>query len=674
MNKSDIMKLELIRMEGICKLILDKVKDEDVLKNKIQQVTNTNIKDTKVALFNLNRYQLINIIKTINNISSKDIDEIYEQYRYGLKPGFTIFSFNTMKKRLTLKEIEEKIKEYLRKVSYIEGANYIKLKYKSYSKIDNDVYEYSFSYLSKYTYISENEEPKYIYEMNETYVWFSEKNLFLSIKNGPDYIIKHLKQIFSEIFEINLYNIKISRKLIEEIFDVSTMKKGSYINMDAGDDEAEKLIIADSKFSEKEGLRNKVKNYDMTSTFLSEKIDDNTESTLGVNCGAGKVYLSKNLTATKFRRWSINTIKQIIAYLSNLENSSDFDIFKTKNIISEDRWNMYNKYQKELLEKICYSIYICTINKSDTITLTDNIIKYNKFLSKYFYQRFTCNCNECDDLFFPRCKCGSSDIILVGEKVMCKACGQEVEEIECEEGHVNKILDIQEIINIIPSQEILEKIKLTLFENFQIEFEGNFFIRGNNLTIIKENKGELLNISDILEFDEVFKIQLNIKEREELQQEFVNDIKEKCRSSNNKACIKCIDTNLKKCIMKMFITYGNYRPSPHQAQEFGDVNFKVTLKTGEKKQFVGIAKSATKNDVLNLSDNSSREMLQQILTMTHDTRVDIIGIICPMKFHDQLIKEIEYLSKITKTKMIILDDRFMVKQLKKYKLLEAESS
>ena len=120
MNKSDIMKLELIRMEGICKLILDKVKDEDVLKNKIQQVTNTNIKDTKVALFNLNRYQLINIIKTINNISSKDIDEIYEHRKVifktmdRLKPYESDAESNKVvrKTKLLIRELNEYTHNY----------------------------------------------------------------------------------------------------------------------------------------------------------------------------------------------------------------------------------------------------------------------------------------------------------------------------------------------------------------------------------------------------------------------------------------------------------------------------------------------------------------------------------------------------------------------------------
>lgn len=671
MKKEDKTKLELVRIEGICKLILEKIENESTLKSKIENITKTNIKDTKAALKKLNRYQLISIIESTNNINSKDIDNIYEQYRYGLKPGFTIFSFSNVEKDTNINQIEKEIRERLNEIGYIEGQNYTNLKYKSCTKIDEDVYEYSFTYLSKYTYISEKEEPKYIYEMKETYVWMSKNKSFLAIKNSPNKITNDLKNIFEEIFKIELYNIKISKKLIEKIFDMKNMKKGSYIKLDAGEDEAEKVMISDSNFAEKEGLQSRFNDYDMTSTYLNEKIDEDTESTLGVNCNAGKVYLTKNLNASKFRKWSINTIESIISYLSNNDNSLDFDIFKSKNIMSNSIWNLFNKNQKELLEKLCYSVYICAKNKKDSIVLTDDIIKYNNFLSKKFYQRFTYQCEQCNEICFPRCKCGSSDLIMVGNKILCKICGKEMEEFECEEGHINKLLDVQSAINVIPTEDLLNKIKITLKNSFGIDYEGSFYINKKTLTIIEKREGKLVKIDDIQEFKKINDINLSITEKEKLMNEFKNVIKEKCRKSNNENCIKCMDED-KECIMKLFINYDNYRPSPHQAQEFGDVNFKVTNLNGEILQFVGIAKSSTKGDVLNLSDHEAREMLQQILTMSHDKRIDIIGAICPMKFHDQLIKEIEYLSKITQTKIVILDDRFMVKQLKKYRTIKAE--
>lgn len=52
MKKDDKTKLELVRIEGICKLILEKIEDGSTLKSKIENITKTNIKDTKAALKN----------------------------------------------------------------------------------------------------------------------------------------------------------------------------------------------------------------------------------------------------------------------------------------------------------------------------------------------------------------------------------------------------------------------------------------------------------------------------------------------------------------------------------------------------------------------------------------------------------------------------------------------
>ena len=119
-------------------------------------------------------------------------------------------------------------------------------------------------------------------------------------------------------------------------------------------------------------------------------------------------------------------------------------------------------------------------------------------------------------------------------------------------------------------------------------------------------------------------------------------------------------------MMKLFSTNSTYRPSPHQAGEFGDISFTVTLRESPC-ELVGIAKSAVKakggyKDSLTLSEAAAREMIQQVLATTHDGRVGIIAAICPMRFHDQLIEELRYIAKLTGKPIVIFDDMFMVKQ------------
>ena len=151
-------------------------------------------------------------------------------------------------------------------------------------------------------------------------------------------------------------------------------------------------------------------------------------------------------------------------------------------------------------------------------------------------------------------------------------------------------------------------------------------------------------------------------EKDDLQKR-LKTIKEKCKESTKDNCNFCKKNSDKCCILQLFSTYEGYRPGPHHGHEFGDLDFKVTYK-GKEYQFVGIAKSSCN---LTHASKEGREMIQQILSATQDKRVEIIGAVCPARFDNQLEKDLEYIAKCTQSKIIILDDVFMMKQLKLYK-------
>lgn len=292
-TKQSRTKLDLIRIEGICKMLFDSI-EYDTLKNKIENVTGSGeIKDVKQALFRMPRYQLIKIIEITPSITTSMINEAYEQYRYGLKPGFTLFSITGTCKNIKISDVEDKLKELLSEVKYADEGNYKNLKYKDKVKIDENVYEFCFVYLSKYSYISETEEPNFIYELEECFVWISIMDKFIAIKSAPNAIINIIKRIFSNIYNAHICSVKLTKKLINEIFGENKMRKGTFYKPTAGIDEAEKVTVADPYLSEKSSVRERFEGYDITSSHLNEEIDENTTSTLGINCNKGKIYYKK---------------------------------------------------------------------------------------------------------------------------------------------------------------------------------------------------------------------------------------------------------------------------------------------------------------------------------------------------------------------------------------------
>lgn len=391
---------------------------------------------------------------------------------------------------------------------------------------------------------------------------------------------------------------------------------------------------------------------------ISEK-----SNTLGVNNAKGKLHLTKNMTATVFRNWSVNTIRKIIEFISN--NETNFEIFKAKNIMNNPCWNNYNNETKKIIEEIVFKIISYYSDKEHYNPMMDTKIDYSKIINKHFYSKIYLNCDTCGDSHcIPKCDCGSYNIKINQKKdVFCTTCGEKLASLQCEEGHIVNIDNLENInVYLIPENDMYTTIIKFLEKEFNIYFNGYISISNRGIQITEKSFGTLIKSTEIEEFNEILKIVVDDNEKDELQKR-LKTIKEKCKESTKDNCNFCKKSSDKCCILQLFSTYEGYRPGPHQGHEFGDLDFKVTYK-GIEYQFVGIAKSSCN---LTHASKEGREMIQQILSATQDKRVEIIGAVCPVRFNTQLEKDLEYIAKCTQSKIIILDDVFMMKQLKLYK-------
>ena len=527
---------------------------------------------------------------------------------------------------------------------------------------DENLTEYSFYYLKKHSYINESEEPTYIYKLKETFVWISTEHNFVAIKNCDEKVVKKLSSVISEIYGTNLYPIILTKDLVKKIFG-DRRKKVSGVNPNANEREAEKITISDSKLDEKEELKKQLESYATTSETLEITVDD-VINTLGINNSKGKIHLSKNMTATSFRKWSITTIREIIKQITN--NETEFEFFKAKNIMNNNRWVNYTVEQKRVIEEIIYKI-TCFLKNKKYNPIIQTKLDYSK-ISKIFLNKIFVECKECNDMYcVPKCSCGSYDVrMTINQTIICSNCGNTLNNLECEEGHKVNINNFDNInVFLIPNSQLYIDIISFLYEEFEMQFDGVFYVINGNLQILNKSNGCLIKVEDIKEFEEVSRIVIDKTEKEKLYKK-LKRINEKCTTSTKENCNNC--DNTKMCILKLFTTFEGYRPGPHHGHEFGDINFKVTYKN-EKIEFVGIAKS---NCNLTRSCKEAREMLQQILVASQDKqRIGIIGAICPAKFDEQLEKDIEYLAKCTQSKILILDDIFMEKQLKNYNTINS---
>ena len=189
------IKLESMQVKGIRCLLRENV-DKESLELRLLQVTGqSSIRDVGKLLDSLSRNVLIRAVEQSPEITDLMVDSAYERYRYGLKPGFTLFwAKRHINTTLTKEDLETKIKEYIEKIHYQDDDKYKNLEFVSIVSFDN-VYEVTFSYLQRFNYVNPEGEFTHVYMLKEGFVWLGMDKHFIAINNMPDVLVTSLKPV-----------------------------------------------------------------------------------------------------------------------------------------------------------------------------------------------------------------------------------------------------------------------------------------------------------------------------------------------------------------------------------------------------------------------------------------------------------------------------------------------
>lgn len=512
------IKLESMQIKGIRSMIWQNIEKENIESRLLQIKKQSYTNDLQKLVNSQSRAVLIELIEMSPEIYPQTIDATYEKYRYGLKPGFTLFwAKQSNDISFDKGSLETKIKEFISTQEYNEDDKYKNIEFVSIIEFDG-TYEISLSYLQKFNYINKDGEFTYIYIMKECFVWVGIDKNFIAINNMPEILMNALKRFFSSLYSANITNIKITSKLLEKVFSSDKTKRVTMHNANPPETQLEKITFADQNLGDKKDcIPDGYEDYDITNTQYVEDIDENTTGTLGVNCNKGKLYLSKSLTASQFRMWSTRKINSIISFFQNssdvtLETVSGFNMF------SSSSWEDIKQSSIPILNEIALAIISCKKSNNDSCPISLDLYKAYVELNSKFYEKVYCLCDTCEEPSIPSCPdCGSTHFAITKKapaKIICSNCGKSQVGsfvFDCENGHTNTIPDINEAISLIATDDFTERLFTTINLYYpDIVFDDNEYFALNNgsLTILKSPNYEKLKVSDIQDFAQIINREL----------------------------------------------------------------------------------------------------------------------------------------------------------------------
>lgn len=675
------IKLESMQIKGIHWLIWNNI-ERDAIESRLLQIRNQDYTNDLTKLVNSqSREILIKLIEMSPEINASIIDAAYERYRYGLKPGFTLFWAKTrVQKNVSQDLLTEKIKDFFSNLHYNEDEKYKNLEFSAIIKF-GDIYEISLSYLQRFNYINPDGEFTHIYMMKECFAWVGISKNFIAINNMPEVLMNKLKKFFSNLYMADITNIKITNSLLRKVFSDDNTKRVTKHNVNPPENQLEKITIADSQLSKKmDCIPAGYEDYAITNTQYIEDIDGNTTGTLGVNCNKGRLYLSKSLTSTQFRSWSTRRIRDIIGYF---QNSTDitYETIEGFNMFTSSMWEKVNPSAITILNEIVYAILSCKQSGIDSFPIPFDVIQAYTDLNSFFVEKISFDCEMCEESAIPCCcKCGSSSFNITKRtpiKIICNNCGEAQTgsiSLACENGHITSFGDINKIFELIATDDFCKNLFATINLYYpEIEFSNNEFITisSTGLEIRHSPDYEKLKPSDIDEFHPICEHSI-VRTAEELDKIYKN-IKEKCAVPTNLNCANCKNKRCKSadeigCILRLFEGFEGFVPQPHQGHEFGDVSMLVKYQ-GKNMTFQGLAKSVPSGRTspkVTKSSDLGREIIQQTLSAFHDNRAEIVGIIYPHLVDDQLKHFLYHYAKLSNKRLVILDREFMLKLLDQY--------
>lgn len=674
------LKLESMQIKGIRHMIWNCIEKDDVENRLLQIKHQSSTSDIHKLVYSQSRSVLIELIERSPEITPEIIDSAYEKYRYGLKPGFTLFWAKKSEGNIIDKEVlEKRIKEYIQDLTYDQDAKYKNLEFISVIPF-GDVYEITLSYLQKFNYINEDGEHTFVYMMKEGFAWIGIEKNFVAINNMPEILMNSLKKFFSKLYNADITNIKITNDLLKKVFSDDKTKKITRHNANPPENQLEKITIADPNLSEKKDcIPAGYEDYDVTSTQYVEEIDENTTGTLGVNCNKGKLYLAKSLTSTQFRTWSTRRIDEIIGYF---QNSSDVSLSTITgyNMFTSSDWEYVKKTSIQYLNELVYAIINCKKSHLTNHPISFDLYKCYLELGNYFQEKVRISCDACEDEAIAWCtECGGSQFNITKKlpgKITCNNCGKVQSGafvFECENGHTNIAGDINEIIELVINDDFYEMLQATIRIYYpEIVFEKGEYVSISSLglSIHKSPNYEKLKPSDIADFADI--ANREIKNPIQKLKNILTNLQEKCvPHPTNDQCSNCkytANTSFENnvCILRLFEFFEGYTPAPHQGHEFGDVSMLLNLH-GQNVTFVGVAKKVdSRNSKITKSSQVGREIIQQVIDAFNENRAEVVGVIYPEIISDQLKHFLYHQAKIQNKKLVILDHDFMLRLLDKF--------
>ncbi len=483
------------------------------LRNRIAEILNIQSQNPADTIKYLNREQLIRLIHACPEIDNMQIDALFEEYRYGINPSFSIYIFDPglIKRpdRVQMQgEIWHVISEWNQKI--ILQLPRIRMLFvdELYEIVDHpEIIEANYRFQKRLDYIDEDQNPTSTYETQYGFFWINTFEGYVIIQ-ARDREIQHvLEAAIAEGAGIHMVSLVITKELKNALsFLLESSLRSSRLHDPNPDSSRFRWMSITDENPYAKGYRDWEDSYpEIRNARYRVDVDKNKETSLTIRFDNSTMSLAGKLTATQFRNWSLTQLSEIIRKVRDFRTRPVLYI-QSYDLRSVPELAKYNAVQKEHILR--WIPFILDLQQNPGIGFRDTTISPLLLAQEMEHFVFTqylveCDQEDCDCEGYYGCEiCGNTAFYIVQQDGLwmleCREHRRQrwstaVPVIgECERGHAFEITekDFENTLQIFPSDELLSS--MTAVVNHYIpEYVFNdqnesFWLRGSLLYYLND--------------------------------------------------------------------------------------------------------------------------------------------------------------------------------------------
>ena len=213
-----LQQIPVLAMRKLIDVHLDDPILGPAIRERCYSVLHRNPRNFRRALQRLNREQLTALIASSLEISEEEINQQFEEHRYGISPSFNIYLFDPARlDRTALTGFRERFEEALKvfNASREQGLPSIRrLALNDLGPLRDrpDVTEATYRFQSKLDYIDENEIAVSRYETLYGFFWLNASDGYAIIQARHPDVLKAMKEAIEEATRIHLAALVITKR------------------------------------------------------------------------------------------------------------------------------------------------------------------------------------------------------------------------------------------------------------------------------------------------------------------------------------------------------------------------------------------------------------------------------------------------------------------------------